>query len=100
MRIDAESLAMRYAGMNELELIELARSYDSLTEIAQVILRTEFAQRGLDPPVLYEEDKVDRRDLVTVRRYRDVSEAIVARSLLQSAGLYAFLCDENLVRLD
>jgi hypothetical protein len=52
MRIDAESLAVRYAGMNEFELIELARSYDSLTEIAQVILRTEFAQRGLDPPIL------------------------------------------------
>src|SRR5580698_2743976 len=100
MRIDAEYLAQRYAGMNELELIELARSYDSLTELAQPILRMEFAQRGLDPPMLDEEDKLERRHLVTVRRYRDVSEAIVARSLLESAGLYAFLCDENLVRLD
>jgi hypothetical protein len=38
--------------------------------------------------------------LVTVRRYRDLSEAIVARSLLESAGIHADLCDENLVRLD
>ncbi len=37
---------------------------------------------------------------VTIRSYRDLSEAIVARSLLQSAGIEAFLCDENLIRLD
>jgi hypothetical protein len=38
--------------------------------------------------------------LVTIKRYRDLSEAIVARSLLESAGIGADLCDENLVRLD
>ena len=38
--------------------------------------------------------------LITIRRYRDLSEAIVARSLLESSGIPAYLCDENLVRLD
>ncbi len=38
--------------------------------------------------------------LVTIRRYRDLSEAIVARSLLESTGITVYLCDENLVRLD
>jgi Putative prokaryotic signal transducing protein len=38
--------------------------------------------------------------IVTIKRYRDLSEAIVARSLLQSAGIVVVLCDENLVRLD
>ena len=38
--------------------------------------------------------------LVTIKRYRDLSEAIVARSLLESAGIATDLCDENLVRLD
>ncbi len=37
---------------------------------------------------------------LTIRTYRDLSEAIVARSLLQSAGIEAILCDENLIRLD
>ena len=37
---------------------------------------------------------------VTLRRYRDLSEAIVARSLLESAGIPAYLRDENLIRLD
>jgi hypothetical protein len=37
--------------------------------------------------------------LITIRRYRDLSEAIVARSLLESCGIDASLGDENLVRL-
>jgi hypothetical protein len=38
--------------------------------------------------------------MVTIKRYRDLSEAIVVRSLLESAGIAVVLCDENLVRLD
>jgi len=38
--------------------------------------------------------------LTTIRRYRDLSEAIVARCLLESSGIEVDLCDENLVRLD
>ena len=38
--------------------------------------------------------------LTTIRRYRDLSEAIVARSLLESSGISTDLLDENLVRLD
>ncbi len=38
--------------------------------------------------------------LTTIRRYRDLSEAIVARSLLESSGIRAHLCDENLVRME
>jgi hypothetical protein len=40
------------------------------------------------------------RELVTIRRYRDLSEAIVARAVIESAGIFCFLKDENLVRLD
>ena len=40
------------------------------------------------------------RDLVTLRRYRDLSEAIVARAVVESVGIYCFLKDENFVRLD
>jgi hypothetical protein len=38
--------------------------------------------------------------LTTIRRYRDLSEAIVARCLLESSGIEVDLRDENLVRLD
>lgn len=37
---------------------------------------------------------------VTVRRYRDLSEAIVAKSLLESAGIAAWIRDENIARLE
>ncbi len=37
---------------------------------------------------------------VLIRRYRDLPEAAVAQSILESAGIESFLADENLVRLD
>jgi len=89
--------------MSEVELMELAQEYDSLTAEAQAALRAEFAKRELEPPLV--EDRMEEagpvaRGLVTVRRYRDLSEAIVAQSLLESAGIKAWTRDENLVRMD
>ncbi|CAN5678463.1 hypothetical protein BH10ACI4_BH10ACI4_03540 [soil metagenome] len=46
------------------------------------------------------EDALEFRDLVTLRQYRDLSEAIIARGAIESAGIFCFLKDENLVRLD
>ena len=94
-----EDLAAQYAQMSETELMELARSYDGLLEIAQVALRAEFARRGLEPPLVEEPEEWEFRRLVTVRRYRDLTEAFVARSLLESAGIPAWIADEHLVRM-
>jgi hypothetical protein len=91
--------AENYAQMSAPELLHLAAAYDSLVEPAQDALRAEFTRRKMEPPLI-EDEVLDSERLVTVRRYRDTSEAIVARSVLQSAGLYCFLRDENLVRLD
>jgi hypothetical protein len=101
MRFDSEEFSTTYAKLTQEELLELARAYGSLTEPAQAALRAEFARRQLEPPFI-EEISEDQRShtLVTIRRYRDLSEALVARSLLESAGIYTFLRDENLVRLD
>lgn len=95
-----EELARDYAKMSEFDLTELGRSYDSLTDIAKLLLRSEFARRNLEPPIVEDPPKAISRKLVTVRRYRDLSEAIVARSLLESAGIQSYLRDENLVRLE
>lgn len=95
--------AALYAGMSELELLAVARDYDSLQEAAQVALRAEFAVRGLEPPLANDDGDTEvwaSRRLVTVSRFRDLSEAIVARSMLESAGIIVSLRDENLVRLD
>jgi putative signal transducing protein len=37
---------------------------------------------------------------VTVRQFRDLPEALLAKGSLESAGIECFLADENLVRLD
>ena len=94
-----EDLAAQYAQMSETELMELARSYDDLLEVAQTALRAEFARRGLEPPLVEEPQEWDLRRLVTVRSYRDLAEAYAGRSLLESAGIQSWIADENLVRM-
>jgi hypothetical protein len=100
LRVSPEEIEASYASMSEPELIELARSYDTLTGIAQLLLRAEFAKRRLDPPVVEEIPTETGSGFVTIRRFRDLSEALVARSLLESAGIPVYLRDENLVRLE
>jgi hypothetical protein len=95
-----EDLAAQYAQMSETELMELARSYDGLLEIAQAALRAEFERRGLEPPLVEEPEETEFRPLVTVRTYRDLTEALVGRSLLESAGIAAWIADEHLVRMN
>ncbi len=93
-----DTFAVQYAAMDEAGLLRTARIYDTLVEAAQEALRAEFARRNLEPP-LVDEDPAGQT-LVTVRRYRDLSEAIVARSVIEAAGMLCFLQNENMVRLD
>jgi len=37
---------------------------------------------------------------VTIRQFRDLPEALLAKGSLESSGIECFLADENLVRLD
>jgi len=94
-------IATHYGEMSETELMKVARAYDGLQEEAKTLLRDEFSRRSLEPPLI-EEETPERihQTLVTVARYRDLSEAIVARSVLESAGLFCFLQDENTIRMD
>lgn len=96
----SQDFAQRYAAMTEPELMELARVYDSLFEEAQGALRTEFAKRNLEPPLVEEPVEVTSRNLVTVASYRDLPNADLARAALESAGIPAWIQDDNLVRMD
>jgi hypothetical protein len=100
MEMQPSDFAASYSKMSERELMALARGYDTLTDDAQTALRAEFSKRSLEPPLLEPEQFPEKHNLVTIRRYRDLSEAIVARSMLESAGIPVNLRDENLVRLD
>jgi Putative prokaryotic signal transducing protein len=92
-----------YRTMSELELQDLLSEWHSLIPEACSALAAEFATRSLEfiePPPPAGDIPPEFRDLTTIRRYRDLSEALVARAVIESAGIFCFLKDENLVRLD
>jgi hypothetical protein len=98
-----QRLVETYAGMTDAELQNLALRPASLTEVAWEALDDELDRRNLE--LLEEEAREDReelemRELVTIRQFRDLPEALLARGSLESAGIECFLADENLVRLD
>jgi hypothetical protein len=100
---ERQRLAKTYADMTDAELQNLARRPESLTEVAWESLDDELDRRDLE--LLEEEAPVDRhelelRELVTIRQFRDLPEALLAKGSLESAGIECFLADENLVRLD
>jgi hypothetical protein len=100
---ERQRLAETYAGMTDAELQNLARRPESLTEVAWEALDDELDCRNLE--LLEEEapeerEELELRELVTIRQFRDLPEALLAKGSLESAGIECFLADENLVRLD
>jgi hypothetical protein len=91
-----------YSGMSEEELREIAEDGASLTPEAVQALTAEIARRGLDVFVSTSspgEDTLQQRDLVTIRRFQTLSEAMVAKSVLDGAGIESFLFDDNTARM-
>jgi hypothetical protein len=95
-------LARTYAAMTDDELQRLARDPEALTEIAWDALEDELDHRNLEAPVedVQPREELNLRSLVTIRQFRDLPEALLAKGSLESAGIECFLCDDNLVRLD
>jgi Putative prokaryotic signal transducing protein len=96
-------LAANYAGMTDGELQKLAQSAESLTELAWDALEDELDRRHLeysDGPAQEPRQEMEMRELVTIRQFRDLPEALLAKGSLESSGIECFLADDNLVRLD
>jgi hypothetical protein len=97
---ERERLASFYAGLTNEELIEIGSQYESLTDDAKLLLREEFEKRALEAPVLEElPESFELQELTTIRKFRDLPEAIAAKSALDSAGIPSLLRDENTVRM-
>lgn len=96
-----------FAAMSHRRLMQAAETYESMPTDFQQALQHELASRGLELS-LDESGVADEEGpslqgpnvLVTVARYRDLAEALVARSVLESAGILCFLRDENTVRME
>jgi hypothetical protein len=94
-------LAATYAGMPDLQLADVAATGDTLTDAARQALRAEIAKRSLGIEVLETSpEEPPPQNLVTIRQFRDLPTALLAKGALDSAGIAAFLADTNMVRMD
>ena len=86
--------------MTDGELQVIVADSSSLTDVAREVLTAEIARRDLTPAEVPAAADIELLDLVTIRQFRDLPEAILARGILDSAGIESFLADENIVRMD
>lgn len=94
-------IAEAYSRMNDEELERVAATGYELSEIAHQALQAEISRRGLGitisgPPGV---DVYEFNNTVTVRQFRDLPEALLAKGSLESAGIEAYLVDDNMVRI-
>jgi hypothetical protein len=91
-----------YSVMSDDELEKVAATGYELSEIARQVLEAEISRRGRSiaiaaPPGF---DVYELNETVTLRKYRDLPEALLAKGCLESAGIEAYLVDDNMVRMD
>jgi hypothetical protein len=116
-----------YSGQMDGEVKKVPHQAYELTDRARSALKAEIARRGLgidlvenaplitkkelpimpgDPPPRpptpspAPDRELELRNLVTIRKFRDLPEALLAKGSLESAGIEAVLTDDNIVRLD
>jgi hypothetical protein len=98
-------LADFYSHQLDGELEKIASNAFDLTDVAREVLNEELSRRGLKPVQDIQrttepgDDEIDAQRLSTVRIFRDLPEALLAKGCLESAGIEAILVDDNMVRL-
>jgi hypothetical protein len=99
---ERQRLAGAYAGMSDAELEKLAETRATLTDSAREAMAAEFAHRGRSLPDENPQgtDEPEFRELVTIRQFTGLPEALLAKGSLESAGIECFLADDNYVRMD
>jgi len=99
---ERQRLAAVYSTKSDEELGQIAASGDELSIPGEEALRAEIARRGLQitiaaPPGF---DVPELNETVTLRQFRDLPEALLAKGSLESAGIQAYLVDDNMIRMD
>jgi hypothetical protein len=96
-------LSRLYGSMSDGEVEKLAADAGSLSDAAKWALKLDLSRRGLKtkleelspPPEAAELSKV-----VNLRQYMTLPEALLAKSILDSAGIESCLGDQNIIRMD
>jgi Putative prokaryotic signal transducing protein len=99
---ESARIAGVYSAMSDEELRQIANSGDELTSAAMEALQAEIAGRNLKLETASpdSEDVLEFDETVTLRKFRDLPEALLAKGSLESAGIQAYLVDENMIRMD
>ena len=100
---ERQRLDRLYSGMTPEELENVAADGVDLTDTALATLKSEIAKRGLTITVNEspaDVDVLEERDLVGIRLFLNLPEALLAKSRLESAGIECFLMDSNMVRIN
>jgi hypothetical protein len=98
-------LQARYSGFLDEELQRTAAAVADLTDIAKETLFAEMRRRGLNTETAETQFESQQPDPdaapgITVRRFRDLPEALLAKGSLESAGIACTVLDDNMVRMD
>ncbi len=98
---ERQRLIQRYGGMSDAELVQVAADPAALTEVAEEVLKEEAQRRGLElpEPPAEEVEVPEFGELVAVRQFRKLPEALVAKGALEAAGIECWLTNENMVRV-
>jgi hypothetical protein len=96
-------LSRLYGSMTEGEVEKLAADAGSLSDAAKWALKMDLSRRGLKTKL--EEaaplpEAAEHSKLVILRKYMTLPEALVAKGVLDSAGIQSFLGDQNIIRMD
>ena len=103
---ERQRLSKLYAGMSDGELEAVAEDSAELTDVARQALTDELARRHPEEPAVRntgvspERDSVELADVVSIRQFRDLPEALLAKGALDSAEIESFLVDDNMIRMD
>ena len=100
---DYEGFVEHYSRLSDGELITLALESSALSDVAWDALEDELDRRHLEvpePELAQQNVMPGTRDLVVLRAFRDVPEALLAKGRLEACGIECFLADENMVRMD
>jgi hypothetical protein len=103
---ERQRLTKLYAETADGELEAIAADSADLTDMARQALTEELARRHSDEPKVadpgagLEPDSVELADVVSIRQFRDLPEALLAKGALDSAEIESFLVDDNMIRID
>jgi len=91
-----------YSAMSDEELGQIAESGDELSAAAREAFQAEVGKRGLKMDITPPrgEDVFEFNPTVTLRQFRDLPEALLAKGSLESAGIQTYLVDDNMIRMD